>query len=115
MANMANMADMGSLTDLPTSPATVGARELKTRLGTYLRQVSEGATLIVTERGRPVAELRPLSLESGGLSYALASLSSRGLLGGEIRERGPLVEFEPVQNHGAAASEAVIEDRKDRF
>ncbi len=106
---------MDNSADLPNPPTAVGARELKTRLGTYLRQVSEGATLIVTERGRPVAELRPLSLESGGLSYALAGLAARGLLGGEIRERGPLVEFEPVQNLGAAASEAVIEDRRDRF
>ena len=37
---------------------TVGSRELKTRLGTYLRQVREGMTLVVTERGLPVAELR---------------------------------------------------------
>lgn len=41
--------------------ATVGARELKNRLGRYLRQVQGGETILVTERGRPVAELRPLS------------------------------------------------------
>ena len=38
----------------------VGARELKTRLGTYLQRVREGRTLVVTDRGEPVAELRPL-------------------------------------------------------
>lgn len=39
---------------------TVGARELKNRLGRYLRQVEAGDTILVTERGRPLAELRPL-------------------------------------------------------
>lgn len=39
----------------------VGSRELKTRLGSYLRAVREGATLVITDRGRPVAELRPLT------------------------------------------------------
>jgi len=41
----------------------VGARELKTRLGTYLRQVRRGATLVVTERGEPVAELRRIFMK----------------------------------------------------
>ena len=31
--------------------SVVGARELKTRLGTYLRRVREGRTLLVTDRG----------------------------------------------------------------
>src|SRR5262245_49988787 len=39
----------------------VGARELKVRLGTYLRQVRQGRTLVVTDRGQPVAELRPIA------------------------------------------------------
>ena len=42
----------------------VGARELKTRLGTYLRRVREGRTLLVTDRGEPVAELRPLPADA---------------------------------------------------
>jgi prevent-host-death family protein len=40
--------------------ATVGARELKTRLGAYLQQVRQGRTLVITDRGQPVAELKPL-------------------------------------------------------
>ena len=93
----------------------VGARELKTRLGTYLRQVREGATLIVTERGRPVAELRPLGLDEGGLEQALTSLVAQGVLGGEIRERPPLSDFEPLGLRGPALSETILEDREDRL
>ena len=44
--------------------SVVGARELKTRLGTYLRRVREGRTLLVTDRGEPIAELRPLPADT---------------------------------------------------
>jgi antitoxin (DNA-binding transcriptional repressor) of toxin-antitoxin stability system len=36
---------------------TVGTRELKDRLTHYLRLVRKGTTLIVTDRGKPVAGL----------------------------------------------------------
>jgi prevent-host-death family protein len=45
--------------------ATVGARELKTRLGGYLQKVRQGRTLVITDRGEPVAELRPLHAAVG--------------------------------------------------
>lgn len=37
---------------------TVGVRELKDRLSEYLRLVREGEEILVTDRGRVVAELR---------------------------------------------------------
>ena len=37
---------------------TVGVRELKDRLSEYLRLVREGEEVLVTDRGRVVAELR---------------------------------------------------------
>lgn len=40
----------------------VGARDLKNRLGSYLRAVREGTRIIVTERGKPVANSRPSHL-----------------------------------------------------
>ncbi len=93
---------------------TVGSRELKTRLGTYLRQVrEEGATLIVTDRGRPVAELRPLERYEGGAEARLRELAALGVVSGEVGERRPLAPFEPIR--GASLSQAIIEDREDRF
>ncbi len=95
---------------------TVGARELKTRLGTYLRQVRTGATLVVTDRGRPVAELRPLE-EPGGqnLEARLRELVALGVLSGEVAKRPPLKPFEPIVSPGGSLSEAICEDREDRF
>jgi len=92
---------------------TVGSRELKTRLGTYLRDVQAGATLVVTDRGRPVAELRPL--EHGvGLESRLQELVSLGVLSGEVTA-SPLEPFEPIRSRGSSLSEAVLEDRENRF
>ena len=40
---------------------TVGIRDLKAQLSNYLRQVKAGTTLIITERGRPVGRIVPLT------------------------------------------------------
>jgi len=37
----------------------VNLRELKNRLGTYVREVRAGEVILVTDRGQVVAELRP--------------------------------------------------------
>lgn len=44
--------------------ARVGVRELRQNLSVYLRRVKAGETLDVTERGRIVARLAPLSPET---------------------------------------------------
>ncbi len=88
---------------------TVGARELKARLGTYLRVVRSGKTLIVTDRGEPVAELRPLEDD---LEQKLAKLRAAGRISGGS---GQLQPFEPIKIEGASVSSAILEDREDRF
>ena len=53
----------------------VRVRELKARLGKYLRIVRGGQTLVVTLWGEPIAELRPLQSE---MERRLARLRARG-------------------------------------
>jgi len=92
---------------------TVGARELKTRLGTYLQKVRRGATLVVTDRGEPIAELRPLGGNGSADEAGLAMLAAMGVV---TRGEEPKVRpFRPVVSSGGSASEAVIEGREDRF
>ena len=43
------------------SSQQVGIRELKSRLSEYVDRARAGETLVITDRGRPVAEIRPLS------------------------------------------------------
>jgi antitoxin (DNA-binding transcriptional repressor) of toxin-antitoxin stability system len=47
---------------------TAGIRELKDRLSAYLREVEHGETVLVTDRGRVIAELRPPGAEDRAAS-----------------------------------------------
>ena len=70
---------------------TVGARELKNRLGLYLRQVRAGEAILVTERGRPVAELRPLSPAALDLDARLGELAAEGVIRLPTRQKSPKI------------------------
>jgi antitoxin (DNA-binding transcriptional repressor) of toxin-antitoxin stability system len=62
---------------------TAGVRELKTHLSGYLRDVAQGDVVLVTDRGRVVAELRPPGASEQGTSPAdlrYRMLVDRGLL-----------------------------------
>ncbi|MEO5898160.1 MAG: type II toxin-antitoxin system prevent-host-death family antitoxin [Vicinamibacterales bacterium] len=92
--------------------SVVGARELKTRLGRYLRRVREGRTVLVTDRGEPIAELRPLTPDAR-LSPALLKLSIERAVTLPVRKS--MLAFRPILSRGRALSDAVLEDREDRF
>lgn len=82
------------------------------RLGNYLRQVQEGATIVVTERGRPVAELRPIATAGGEEEARLDELAALGIV---RRGSGPLAEWTPLPLAGPGLAAAIDEDREDRF
>ncbi len=90
---------------------TVGVRELKNRLSWFLRHVQEGHDVIVTDRGRPVAVLRPVTGNLRILTQEqhLAALAARGVLhlgtGFEARA--------PRGKPGPSLSAAVLRDRSE--
>jgi hypothetical protein len=67
---------------------------------------------VVTDRGEPVAELRPIGGEAG-VDSVLARLEARGAVVRPVRAK--LTAFRPIESHGRDLSRAVIEDREDRF
>jgi len=91
----------------------IGARELKTRLGTYLRVVRQGHSIIVTDRGEPVAELRPVAVAARGVEAQLERLVTLGLL--SRTGRGPLPPFKPIRHAGRPLSDTIAANRRDRF
>ena len=91
----------------------VGSRELKNRLGTYLQRVREGVTILVTDHGRPVAELRPIAEGSTDLEERLGELAAQGLV--TLRQRKGMAPFKAISIEGKPVSETIIEDREDRF
>ena len=71
---------------------TVGAYEAKTRFSDLLREIEEGATIVVTRHGVPVARLSPVDKEIDDAAAAMEELhrfrrERRPTLGGiTIRE-----------------------------
>jgi prevent-host-death family protein len=85
----------------------VGIRELKNRLSEYVARVKAGDDITVTDRGRPVALLRPLDAESR--SAAISGWAARGIAawhGGM-----PQGVRRPPRVAGGRAAAVVIEDR----
>ena len=91
---------------------TVGVRDLKNSLSRWLRLVRTGESVIVLDRGIPVAVLSAVPLRGGTRTVAdhLASLAARGLLvlGTNRRHRAP--RKLPRVN----LSDAVRDDRGER-
>lgn len=94
-------------------PTVAGARALKTHLGAYLRKVRHGATVVVTDRGQPIAELRPLEQDPGSTHPGLARLLASGAV--TRGNHAPLKSFRAIRSNGASLAAAVLEDREDRF
>ena len=93
-------------------PTRVGSRELKTRLGSYLKRVQAGETILVTDRGEPVAELRPLSVADDPVEAALQKMEAEGLL--TRGTGGPLTPFEPIRlRDGVSASDLIRQERDE--
>lgn len=88
----------------------VSVRELRQNLSVYLRRVKAGEALEVTERGQPVAELRPLERR---WSPSLERMVAEGRLHPATAGRGDL---EPPLNValGVSASAVLQEQREDR-
>jgi prevent-host-death family protein len=71
----------------------IGIRELRQHASRYLRDVEGGETIEVTDRGRPVARLVPVS-RAGGIE----SLAANGRLdpaAGDALDLGPPLEAAP--------------------
>jgi prevent-host-death family protein len=87
---------------------TVGVAELRQNLSVYLRRVSKGERLVVTDRNRPVAELGPAPTTGPDLDRLIAA----GRVAAPVRAGLP----KPLQLTGdpRALSRALDEIRGDR-
>ena len=90
---------------------TVGSRELKNRLGRYLGLVGRGETIIVTDRGKPVARLVPPEPEPE-TTYSVEDLLKRLEAEGHLRrDTRPFRRFKPIRVKGKPMSQMILEDR----
>ncbi|TAL25705.1 MAG: type II toxin-antitoxin system prevent-host-death family antitoxin [Nitrospirae bacterium] len=91
----------------------VGIKELKNRLTYYLGLTKRGDSIVVTDRGTPVAVLHNLDAveKSAGIEERLASLAKQGKIRLPLKSAG-LKPFKPVKVKGKPVSETIIEERR---
>jgi prevent-host-death family protein len=87
---------------------TVGIRELRQRASELLRLVEDGETIVVTDRGRPVAVLAPIP-EAGAIERLRAT-------GDLTRPSGDLDDLpEPLElADGGAAPSTILAELRSR-
>ena len=94
---------------------SVGLRELKNRLADYIRRVRSGESVLVTDRGTVVAELRPPGTGAESTHHpGLARLARSGQLtiGGE-NDPSLYVALPPLAADGSAG-DLIAEERRER-
>lgn len=60
--------------------STYSTYEAKAKLSEIIRKVREGGSVVITYRGQPVAEVRPVAAEGEDLGRRLARLEQAGVV-----------------------------------
>ena len=89
----------------------VSIRELKNELSAYVRRVRRGERVVVTDRGRPVAEITAVNPSGLPTDERLRRMAEAG----ELRLPGPVGEkrgvVRPSRVKGRPVSVTLLEDR----
>lgn len=90
------------------SDVTVGIRELKTKLSSYVRQVKSGASLIITEHGKPVGQIVPVRPTLETKLQQLVESQAISWSGRRLASKVPRVELRGRKT----VAEMLLEDRE---
>lgn len=91
----------------------IGLREANLHFSKYIQHVRNGEQIILTERGAPIAVIKPVNSSSGSLEEKMRALEARGFLKRASKGRFKLPR--PVRIRGKALSEFVGTGRDKRF
>ena len=96
--------------------ATVGIRELKNHLSKYVRQVEGGDVVVVTDRGRIVAELRPPAERRTDIHPGLLEMERKGLIRLATKQNDPSLyrRMPHIDLGGKTIQDLIDEIRGDR-
>jgi prevent-host-death family protein len=86
----------------------VGTRELKSKLSEYLRRVKNGQTIIVTERGKVIAQLGPAKQSVEERIWAMVDAGLADWNGKRPKPHKPKI----INKTGRLMSDMVVEDRR---
>ncbi|MBF8290039.1 MAG: prevent-host-death family protein [Chloroflexi bacterium] len=84
-----------TLDELPGTPTSVGIRELRDHLSRYLERVKAGSTVTVTDHGRVIATIVPMTY-----SRHMLELAAQGKVRLPTRPKGSAADFPRVEIEG---------------
>ena len=92
----------------------LGLREANQRFSQAIKAVRAGKEVVLTERGHPIAVIKPLKGEDAQEAM-LRAMVDEGLITLAVR-KGPMPtpNWRPVKVKGKPLSQTIIDDREDR-
>ena len=92
----------------------LGLREANQQFSRAIRAVRAGREVILTERGHPVAVIKPIKSDDAQ-DATLRAMADEGFVTLAAR-RGPMPTpgWRPIKVKGRPLSDTIIEDREDR-
>jgi prevent-host-death family protein len=92
----------------------LGLREANQRLSKAIKAVRAGGEVVLTERGHPIAVIKPIK-EAVTDAAVLRAMADEGLITLPSRPGPmPLPRWRPAKAKGKPLSRTIIEDREDR-
>jgi len=93
-------------------PLRIGLREANQRFSKAIRAVKAGKEVVLTERGKPIAVIKPLT-RAPGPEQVVRDLEAAGALQAATR-RGPMPPWRPRRLRGLPLARTVEEERETR-
>jgi prevent-host-death family protein len=87
---------------------TVGIRDLKEQLSRYLDQVKTGATVVITDRGKPIGRIISIAPSLDERLQQLAAANVLAWSGRRVSAEPPAVH----NNEAKTVAELLLEDRE---
>jgi prevent-host-death family protein len=92
----------------------LGLREANQHFSRAIRAVRAGREVILTDRGQPIAVIKPIKA-AGGDEAVIESMAAEGLVEPAVRKGPtPAPRGRAVRVRGHGLSRTIIEDRDDR-
>lgn len=92
----------------------LGLREANQRFSKAIKAVRAGKEVVLTERGRAIAVIKPIKTKNA-VEIAMQAMVDEGFLKPASRKGPtPAPRWRPVKVEGKPLSQTVIDDREDR-
>ncbi|MEK6689925.1 MAG: type II toxin-antitoxin system prevent-host-death family antitoxin [Nitrospinota bacterium] len=91
----------------------VGLREVNIHFSKYMKMVKKGSEIVLTDRGSPIAVIKPLAQKEGSPEDRIKLLEEQGILQKAVKVKIPMHRL--ISISGKPVSKIVIEGRENRI